>query len=683
MEPILKGHFNTFKKSFEIDIVANSDQKIQIKEASAFEKFVNYTIFSLDDPNIFTADAELLDFVSVGGGNDTGIDGIGIRVNNRLVKNIDEIIEIIKTSRRINIEYIFIQSKMRPKFDKEELQIFGAGVKVFFSEAYLPENAQIKEFRNIKDFLSSDEQVIKKLDKNPSVHLYYVGIGTEPTDENFAGHLQLITKEIEAVNYFETTEIKVIGGKQIIKFCRELENQFEVQMNIVDIFPLIVDSSTEVKKAYAFTCNALEFLKVLQKEDGSLRRSLFNDNVRDYLGNQGAVNSEIEETIVESPEMFLLCNNGVTIVCTDFEQVQNKLVKIENPQIVNGCQTSNSLFSLKNHPNIGKTQILVKLVSTENLSISNKIVRGSNKQNQVLEEAFEATLPFHQETLEPFFLSFDRSEKKIYYERRSKQYNEDPLINKTQIVNLRILTQAFVSIFLENPHESHRHHSILLKRYTEGKKKGKEERKIFKEDHNPYLYYICALIWYMFEKQFREGNIEQKYLAYKYHLYLVFRMSVGEFPPQLNQSKKMDGYCDKLLQILQEDQFMLNVEKVLSIFDETQDLWKKSIHGIKDNKGFTELLIKQSRKCFIQNPDLDLVVENNEELTYQGTILNIIVKDDFWFGFIKPGGQYENIYFDVYGYRGNLQDLSRGTKVRFEVGVNKKGDCAININIIN
>jgi AIPR protein. len=89
-----------------------------------------------------------------------------------------------------------------------------------------------------------------------------------------------------------------------------------------------------LKKAYAFTCNALEFLKILKKEDGSLRRSLFNDNVRDYLGDNKTVNSEIENTITESPEMFLLCNNGITIVCTDFEQIRDKLVKIENPQIV-------------------------------------------------------------------------------------------------------------------------------------------------------------------------------------------------------------------------------------------------------------------------------------------------------------------------------------------------------------
>ena len=96
-------------------------------------------------------------------------------------------------------------------------------------------------------------------------------------------------------------DLRIVGGKQLIKYCRELENKFEVQINIIDIFPLIVDFKADVKKAYAFTCSASEFLKILTKEDGTLRRSLFNDNVRDYLGNKGAINSEIEKTIVEDP----------------------------------------------------------------------------------------------------------------------------------------------------------------------------------------------------------------------------------------------------------------------------------------------------------------------------------------------------------------------------------------------
>jgi cold shock CspA family protein len=678
MEPILRAQFNNFKKKFEIDTIDTSPEKEQLKDASAFEKFVNYVLLSRDYPGIFTGDTELLDFICVGGSNDTGIDGIGIKVNDRLVRNIDEVTEIAQGNKKINVEFVFIQSKMRPKFDKTELNTFGTGVKVFFSDdPYLPENTRIREFRQIKYFIYSDQKVISKLDKSPSLVLYYVGTGAEPTDENFLGNQNLLTKELTEVEHFESVEVKVIGGKKLIKFCRELENKFEVQMNIIDIFPLIVDNQTDVKKAYAFTCNALEFLKILKKEDGSLRRSLFNDNVRDYLGDNKTVNSEIENTITESPEMFLLCNNGITIVCTDFEQIRDKLVKIENPQIVNGCQTSNSLFNQRNSLNTERVKLLVRLISTESPGISNKIVRGTNKQNQVLEEAFETTCSFHQDTLEPFFLSFE-NDVKIYYERRSKQYNDDPSIKKNQIVNLKILTQTFVSIFLEAPHDGHRHESTLLGKYA-GQK---EPRKIFVEDHNPYPYYICALIWYMFEKY--KEKID-KYKTYKSHLYLIFKISVGEFSPKLTDSKKMNGYCDKLLQILKEDQFAERLKQVLNIFDATENLWirdGKSRYGMKDNKDFTDLLLKQAREYFIQGQVL--VDEVDDKVIHQGTVLRIIWKQDHWFGFIKQGNQYEdNAYFDSRDYQGDIKDLSPDTPVQFEIRKNNRGYSAINVQLIN
>ncbi|MEH1844150.1 MAG: AIPR family protein [Nostoc sp.] len=644
---------------------------------------MNYILLSLDYPDIFTADAELLDFVCIGDGYDTGIDGIGIKVNDRLVRNINEVSEITQVNKKINVEFVFIQSKMTTKFDTAEFNTFGTGVKNFFSDGYLTENIKIRQFREIKDFIYSDDKVISKLEKNPSIYLYYITTGVEPTDKNFQGNLKLLNKELTEVEYFfENVEVKVLGGKQFIKFCRELENKFQVQMNIIDIFPLIVDSKADVKKAYAFTCNASEFLKILKKEDGSLRRSLFNDNVRDYLGANGAVNSEIEKTITDSPEMFLLCNNGVTIVCTDFEQVRDKLVKIENPQIVNGCQTSNSIFNLKDTPNIEKAQLLVRLISTENLNISNKIVRGTNKQNQVLDEAFEATLPFHQESLEPFFIAFENITK-IYYERRAKQYSNDPLIKKTQIVNLRILTQTFVAMFLNSPHDSHRHEAKLLEEYA-GEK---EKRRIFRDEHSPYPYYICALTWYLFEKYFREGKIDTKYITYKSHLYLIFKYSVSELQKRLTKSKDLDSYCDKLLNFLKEPQFENQIIKVLEVFDTTQRLWNqsKSPYGIKDNKEFTDLLIKQSHEYFIQNQITQNQISSNEqnnETIYQGAILRIIWNNERWFGYIRRGYQDKNVYFDNRAYKGDVTKLLPHTKVKFEM-VNNEKPFAKNVELIN
>lgn len=563
---------------------------------------MNYVLFSLDYPDIFTANAGLLDFVSVGGGDDIFIDGIGIKINDRLVESIQEVSEIAGASRKLNVEFVFVQSKMRHGFEMSELINLGAGVRMFFSAKALPENSKVSEFRQIKDHIYSDEQVISKLTSNPSLSIFYATTGTEPVNQHFSATQEMMTKDLFGLTEccFDRVDVRLVGGKQLIRYCRELENTFEVQINIKDIFPLFVDPKADVKKAYAFTCGAPEFLKILQNEDGLLRRSLFNDNVRDYLGNQGAINSEMEKTIVTNPEMFLLCNNGITIVCSGFEQIRDKLVKIENPQIVNGCQTSSTIFSLRDDPNIGKIQLLVRVISTDNHAVSNSIVRGTNRQNQVLEEAFEATLPFHQETLEPYFAACDGGVK-IYYERRARQYNNDPLIRKTQIVNLRILTQTFVGMFLGSPHESHRHEAKLLEQF--GGDKG--ARTLFREDHSPAPYYACALAWYMFEKYFREGRIDKRYTPYKVHLLLIFRHCVGEYPPKLSRSKAIDSYCEKLLAMLKPPEFDGQLREVLEVFDSSYNLWTHkggSRLGIKDRKEFTDILAQQARAHFIQKP---------------------------------------------------------------------------------
>jgi hypothetical protein len=152
MEPILKSHFVKFKSDFEI----NTGDDVQ-KEASAFERFVNYVLLSLDYPDVFTADTELLDFVSVGGPDDTFIDGIGITVNDRLIRSIDEIEEIADGSRKLSIDFVFVQSKMRAGFEIADLNNFGTGVRLFFSESKLPENTKVADFRKLKDYIYSNE----------------------------------------------------------------------------------------------------------------------------------------------------------------------------------------------------------------------------------------------------------------------------------------------------------------------------------------------------------------------------------------------------------------------------------------------------------------------------------------------------------------------------------------------
>lgn len=662
MEPILKSYYNRFKEAFEIDTKDNNAARQQQKESAAFEKFINHVMFSIDDPDAFVSDVDMLDSVCVGGGKDTGIDGIGVRINGRLVASKEDVQQLLEISRKIDIEFVFIQSKMQEHFDSSEFNTAGLGVKDFFSkEPKLPCNEAVSEYRKLKNYLYEDDEVLRKIQHNPSVSFYYVATGALPVDEHFNGVRRMIEDELcrNTDCYFEEVRVELVGGKQILSYCRELENNFTVQLNTNDIIPLTVPGNDRIKKAYIFTCYANEFMKILRKEDGSIRRSLFNDNVRDYLGAKGSVNREIKETIATSPEMFSLCNNGITIVCSEFDQIKDKLVKIENPQIVNGCQTSNTLFENNAESGFDKVQLVVRIICTEDVEITNRVVRGTNKQNQVLDEAFEATKPYHQ-NLELYFNSIQDSLARLYYERRSKQYSFNPLIKKYQIVNLRILTQTFVAVFLESPHIAHRHESKLLEEFCQ------EPRRIYTEKHNPIVYYTCASLWYYFEKAFREGKIEKRYKTYKAHLYLIFRELVCGRPAGL-LGNKPEPYCNKMIEALKKPETSRLLEQTIEFFNILNREWIKtggSKFGVKDSKAFTDLLVKRLRERTGDKtaPQTAGPIEEREN----GVVINLVYhNDEHWYAFVKPEDEGENLYFDKRNYTGEVRRIITGAQVTF------------------
>ena len=97
------------------------------------------------------ADTELLDSICVGGGNDMGIDGIAVKVNGLFVSSQ----QMPKTSgqfKRAQVEFIFIQSKLSPKFDMGEFGKFAAGLGTFFLSQTQPMNSKISAALCIKNY---------------------------------------------------------------------------------------------------------------------------------------------------------------------------------------------------------------------------------------------------------------------------------------------------------------------------------------------------------------------------------------------------------------------------------------------------------------------------------------------------------------------------------------------------
>lgn len=438
VEPIINARFKQFKAKNGLE---------EMQDSFAFEKFVNYTICTLHHPDAFSADSELLDFVCVGGADDMGIDGIAIKVNDIIIKHQDDITDILKYSskKQIDVEFIFIQSKFKNNYDKGELNNFVDGVRDFLGDSHnFPMNNEIQKHLKLKEHLLSDDLILM-WENNPRITMYYVALGRWQEPVELLGIKKQFESDIEKMNVYEAVKFNFIDSESLKNIYDSIQNAFSTTIDTRHIMPL-----TDVKNV-SNSCLSIvfapELLKLISTPDGVIRKSLFNDNVRDFQGTN-PVNSEIYHTIADKPENFIVLNNGITIVCDDFKQ-NNTKISITNPQIVNGCQTSHIIYEAHRAGlEIDNVPISIKFISTTNEDIVNDIVRGTNRQNIVLEEAFETTKKFHKD-LEELFKALSNQYGAIYYERRSKQYLNNPTIKQTEKVNLKNLTQYFIGMFYE------------------------------------------------------------------------------------------------------------------------------------------------------------------------------------------------------------------------------------------
>ena len=205
---------------------------------------------------------------------------------------------------------------------------------------------------------------------------------------------------------------------------------------------------------YVFTpVSCLYNMYVQAAKDGY---PLFDENIRDYLGNTG-LNKAIYETLLDEKERlnFFYYNNGITIVCDDMgkretfprsKEYPNMHARftVKNPQIVNGCQTVNSIFmALDNVPEeklsswFADTFVMVKVLQIDTKDaigqeLYKKIVKYNNSQNAVKEELFVRNTDMFislQKKLQSygFILEVKQSDK---YQYRQRYKNNNSEMNK-------------------------------------------------------------------------------------------------------------------------------------------------------------------------------------------------------------------------------------------------------------
>lgn len=131
---------------------------------------------------------------------------------------------------------------------------------------------------------------------------------------------------------------------------------------------------------------------------------LLESNVRSFLQARGGVNKGIRNTILNDPGMFFAYNNGVTATAERVETVVENgttyISQLTNLQIVNGGQTTASIFSArkKDKAELGRIFVQMKLSVVDPdraVEVVPKISEFANSQNKVNAADFFANHPFH------------------------------------------------------------------------------------------------------------------------------------------------------------------------------------------------------------------------------------------------------------------------------------------------
>lgn len=596
-DTIVSGNLQKFQEEYEF---------AHLTEDVAFEHFVNYLTISRINSQAFE-DVDYLEKVNIDNGQNLGIDGIAFLLNNTLVftdENVRKFRKASEFSYNLSINLVFTQAKASQGFDLGEVLKFTTAVKDFLSNNPVWQGRkELDELRRLKDLILSNE-TMECVDKstNPICTLYFVTAGSPNTDQNFKNLIKQQEKEIQdSLPILRNVSIQLVDRDLLNKYFDENQNKIKRIVNFSQKIDLgRIDG---VGQAFLGYISAKEYLKLITDESGeNFMRNLFYENVRDFKGADNKVNQEIADTIKEAPlkDKFVLFNNGVTIVAKFINKnFQGGDVQINNYQIVNGCQTSNVLYLNRHH--IGENDnmmIPLKLIECTDNDITSEITKATNNQNPVPEEAFIA-LEVFPKTLQAFFDNYARkAPEKIYYERRSREYDYvTPKIPQSRIFHLHKLIRAVVSMFIEQPHSTHRFPGEIYKQTTS--KIFGTEQKMFTKAQSHFPYYTSCYAWFSIERLILDNEIDKKYKPFKFHIMLAFRLlATNEQMNNFENIAATEKYCTAILNKLWQKNVSLDLFKkaCLAVDRAIFNHRDKPYYSLNRIAEFTETLKEEVRK---------------------------------------------------------------------------------------
>ena len=529
MHKVVQSYLEQFSKEFEIE---------NLDESERFERFSNYCIINKFFPENFEVEGVTT------GKDDWSIDGVAFIIGDELVltkEDAESVFAHLRARQSVAVTYIFVQTKRSESFDGGDITKFGAGVISLFTDASsTPNDDVLLEARRIHDVVV--QQLSKVQGGRPKCFLYYATSGVWAKPKDLIRMIDSNKNQLQDTGFFDSVDFLPIDREALISLWIQTRNPVEATFTVKGYVP--IPDISGVEEAYLTITSAKEFVdKVLTGNDGRIRSYVFEQNVRAFLGDDNPVNSRINAGLADtkSQDRFAILNNGITIVSPDV-RVQADRVSVSDFQIVNGCQTSHVLF--RNRSLLSEdVYVSVKVIEVEQPDIVSQVVQATNSQSDVEDTQFLSLSPFVRK-IESYFSAFDNDndrDKRLYFERRTRQYADDE-IGRNRLFDIQRLARAFAAMFLDVPHLAARYPTQTLKEKADA---------LYQSNHREIAYYTAAFALYRLENSLSNDYVSRIYQSQKWHLLMGLKYIIGgKKSPELS-SPRLDQYCEKILQALE------------------------------------------------------------------------------------------------------------------------------------
>ncbi len=555
----------------------------ELPDEEFFELFTFEQILKKYEPSY----AEL-QYGKIGGGDDGGIDGFFTFINK---KNLTEDTEEKENfGRDAFIELFLIQSKRSTTFSENTVaQIITTVMEIFDLKKDM--SVLQKHYNtDLMDKVDSFRQVYRKLAAlHPILEVTYIYASKGDTASI---HHKVYNKAEQFKDTICTylpganANVKFVGARELIDYSR-LEKSYTLQLKFID-------SISSGENNYVLLASLKDYYDFVTYENNDeLRQYIFTFNVRDYQGNNVAVNKDIKETLESDKKIdFWWLNNGITILASK-ASIVGKTISLDDVQVVNGLQTTNTIFNyLKNQDVKDENRsILIKIVVTNDSITRDRVIKATNFQTTIPDASLKATDPI-QADIENYFLS-----KEWFYDRRKNYYkNLRKPINR--IISIPYLAQVVIAIVYREPNISRATPSSIIK-------KDSDYKRVFNQKLNPDIYCFCIETMKQVELFIRNNTSKQSKQEYNIQWRHTSPIRILSFHLAMLIVVKMLGKNDYILTDI-ESLLKVNLEseiisqtlyELIELTDQYADSRpSQSINTIVKQKEFVKFLIEEFGK---------------------------------------------------------------------------------------